>query len=428
MRQRANSQAVFESSCRVIPGGVNSPVRAFRSLHMTPLIVKRGAGDTIWDIDGHSYIDYCCSWGSLILGHAYPSVTQKAVEQVLQGSSFGIATQLEAEIAALVQKHVPAMEKIRFVSSGTEATMTALRLARGFTGRSTILKFNGNYHGHVDALLIRAGSGVAQINTEASSKGIPADVVRHTVSLPFNAIEQTQEFIRSCPDLAAVILEPISGNMGVIPAKQEFVNMLREETRKNGALLIFDEVITGFRVGLQSAQGMYGIVPDLSCFGKIIGGGYPAAAFGGRAEIMDHLAPLGEVYQAGTLSGNPVAMAAGLQTLKELEVPDFYNKLKQKTDLLIQPIQEWINQKQFPASINQVGSMFTLFFGIGKPENYADLAQLDHDLFRKFYTYLFERGIYLSPSPYEAHFISSVHTEEHLIETRNLILQFLYRT
>jgi glutamate-1-semialdehyde 2,1-aminomutase len=272
--------------------------------------------------------------------------------------------------------------------------------------------------------LIRAGSGVAHLNPEASSKGIPADVVKHTVSLPYNNIDEVRQFIRSCSDLAAVILEPISGNMGVVAAKPEFVQMLREETERNGSVLIFDEVITGFRIGLKSAQGFFGITPDLSCFGKIIGGGFPAAAFGGRKEIMDHLAPLGEVYQAGTLSGNPVAMAAGLQALKEIETPGFYELLEQKTQIIIEPLKELLEKKKICACLNQIGSMFTLFFGVKKVESNEDLNALDKETFRRFFTYLFERGIYFSPSPYEANFVSSVHTEDNLLKTRDVILDF----
>jgi glutamate-1-semialdehyde 2,1-aminomutase len=427
MKERKNSRLVYEESCCLIPGGVNSPVRSFASLDLTPLIVERGRGDTIWDIDGHSYVDYCCSWGALILGHAFPSVIEKAINQVALGSSFGIATRLEKEIAARLVNHLPALEKVRFVSSGTEAAMSVLRLARGYTGRSKILKFNGNYHGHVDALLIQAGSGVSYVNPQASSKGIPEEVVRHTISLPFNDVEGVREFLRSVEDLAAVIIEPVAGNMGVVPATMEFLQMLREETRKKEVLLIFDEVITGFRVGLKSAQGFYGIAPDLACFGKIIGGGFPAAAFGGRKEIMDHLAPLGEVYQAGTLSGNPVAMAAGLQTLIEIDSEDFYRELEEKTNVITVPVKEALMKKGWKACVNQQGSMFTIFFGVDQVSCKEDLIALDHETFRQFFIYLFERGIYISPSPYEACFVSKAHSFENLFKTRDAILDFVHK-
>jgi glutamate-1-semialdehyde 2,1-aminomutase len=358
----------------------------------------------VWDVDGNGYIDYCGSWGALILGHAHPKVVQAAVEQVQMSSSFGMATGVEAEIAAQIIKHAPSIEKIRFVSSGTEAGMSVVRVARGFTGRSHVLKFDGNYHGHFDSFLIRAGSGVSYLN-ESSSKGIPADFVKYTASLPYNDIETVRAYIRSEPDLAAVMLEPVAGNMGVVPATEAFVQMLREETRKTGALLVFDEVITGFRVGLKSAQGLYGVVPDLSCFGKIIGGGFPAAAFGGRKEIMECLAPLGQVYQAGTLSGNPVAMKAGLAALQELEAPGLYEELERKTNIITEPLRE------AGLKVNQVGSMFTIFLG--------------NEKYRELFVYLFERGIYLPPSQYEACFVSTAHTEGHLKETRDAIVQFL---
>lgn len=400
---RPLSKEIFNSSCQMIPGGVNSPVRAFPGLQMTPLIAERGEGDMVWDVDGNRYIDYCGSWGALILGHAHPKVVEAAIAQVQMGSSFGMATKVEAEIAAEIMKHTPSIEKIRFVSSGTEAGMSAVRVARGFTGKNTVLKFNGNYHGHFDSFLIRAGSGVSYLDG-SSSKGVPPDFVKYTVSLPYNDIDAARSFLRSQKDLAAVMLEPVAGNMGVVPASREFLQMLREETAKIGALLIFDEVITGFRVGLQSAQGLYKIVPDLSCLGKVIGGGFPAAAFGGRKEIMDCLAPLGQVYQAGTLSGNPVAMKAGLAVLKELETSGFYEDLERKTNIITDPL------RQAGVKVNQVGSMFTVFLGDEK--------------YKKLFVYLFERGIYFPPSQYEACFVSTAHTEEHLEETSTVLMQF----
>ena len=395
---RPISEQIYASACAVIPGGVNSPVRAFRSLNMTPLIVASGQGDSITDVDGNTYIDYCGSWGALILGHAPAPVVRAATEQLQLGSSYGATAPIEVALAEKILSHLPHVEKIRFVSSGTEAVMSAVRLAKGFTKRTTVVKFVGNYHGHSDVLL-----------TEA-------------LSLPYNDSAAAQEFFRSHSDIAAVVLEPIAGNMGVVPASPEFLQMLRAETKKCGALLIFDEVISGFRVGLQGAQGLYGISPDLSCFGKIIGGGFPAAAFGGRQEIMDCLAPLGTVFQAGTLSGNPIAMRAGLATLREIEQPGFYEALQEKTDLLIRPIQDEIERRQLPACLQAVGSMFTLFFG---PREVTCKQPLDEERFRHFFHFMFERGIFIPPCAYEAWFISSAHTREHLEKTRDLILEYL---
>ena len=337
-----------------------SPIRAFTGLDMTPLIVERGEGDTIWDVDGNAYIDYCASWGPLILGHAHPAVVKRACKRIEQGSSFGIATPYECLLAEKINTHLPTMEKIRFVSSGSEATMSAIRLARGFTGRNTLIKFDGHYHGHVDCLLIEAGSGLTHLPA-ATSSGMPDAVIQHTVCLPFNDLSTCRHYIRHHPDLAAVILEPIAGNMGVVPADQEFIDMLREETAAIGALLIFDEVITGFRVGLNGAQEYYRVKPDLTCLGKVIGGGYPLAAFGGRKEIMDLIAPLGSVYQAGTLSGNPVAICAGLETLAHIEQVGFYQELERKTRLLTDPIEHYLKHHHIPALLMRVGSMFTLF-------------------------------------------------------------------
>ncbi len=383
MKKREKSQEIFAASCRVIPGGVNSPVRAFTGLGMTPLVVTEGEGAVIRDIDGHAYIDYCCSWGALILGHAHPAVVQAATEQMARGSTFGIVTPYELQLAEKIRDHLPSIEKIRFVSSGTEAVMSAIRLARGCTGKDKIVKFMGHYHGHSDSLLSR-------------SKGVPPDFVKHTISLPFNEIDVCRAYLRSSDDVAAVILEPIAGNMGLVPAARDFIAMLREETEKKRIILIFDEVITGFRVGLKGAQGFYNIQPDLTCLGKIIGGGFPAAAFGGRAGLMDQLAPLGEVYQAGTLSGNPVAMRAGLATLLELEKPGFYEKLEAKTLSLVEAFHTAVH----------LGSMFTPFFD------------------SKFFNHLFQRGIYFAPSAYEINFVSSAHTDEQIELTREAILQF----
>jgi glutamate-1-semialdehyde 2,1-aminomutase len=417
---RQNSAAIYAKSCKVIPGGVNSPVRSFRHLHMTPLIVESGAGDTLTDVDGRRYVDFCNSWGALILGHAHPVIVKAVSEQMAKGSSFGIATAIEEEIASLIVSLLPSVEKLRFVNSGTEATMTAMRLARGFTGRAKIVKFSGHYHGHSDSLLIQAGSGVAKINPLATSKGVNPSTIADTICLPFNdfnALESIDE------QVAAVILEPITGNMGVVPPEPGFLAKLREVTQQVGALLIFDEVITGFRVGLQGAQGLYGIDPDLTCLGKVIGGGFPVAAVGGKAKILDCLAPLGQVYQAGTLSGNPVALRAGLETLKILSQRGFYEELQRKSDRFVGPIREALRGKL--ACIQQVGSMFTLFWGVTKVRSKEDLKALDEEKFIRFFQFLFERGIYLSPSSHEASFISTAHLDEHLDQAVDSIVQFI---
>jgi glutamate-1-semialdehyde 2,1-aminomutase len=392
---------------------------------MDPLVVASGMKDQLIDADGNQYIDYCGSWGALILGHAHPKIVEAAVKQVQKGSSYGALTEVEQKIAAKIVNFLPSIEKIRFVSSGTEATMSAMRLARGFTERPKIVKFSGHYHGHSDSLLIQAGSGVARLNPLATSKGVHPNVIADTICLPFNDFEAVRSFFRTpqARETAAVILEPVTGNMGVVLPEPHFLELLREETRKIGALLIFDEVITGFRVGLQGVQGLFGIVPDLTCLGKVIGGGFPAAAVGGRKEIMDFLAPLGAVYQAGTLSGNPVAMSAGLETLSLLEKEGFYEHLQALTDQLVHPIQEALKGKK--ACLQRAGSMFTLFFGVEKVRSKEDLKQLDEEMFIRFFQYLFQRGIYISPSSHEASFVSSAHTPQHLSDTANAIIEFI---
>jgi glutamate-1-semialdehyde 2,1-aminomutase len=411
------SEEIYQKACGVIPGGVNSPVRSFRRIGISPLIAAAGRGDLILDADGHSYIDYCCGWGSLIWGHTHPEIVAAASEQLKKGSCFGLMTEVEFQIAQIVTKHMPAIEQIRFVSSGTEATMSAIRLARGFTGRSLLVKFNGNYHGHADHLLIAAGSGVAHLN-EASSKGVPKGAIEQTVSLPYNDTEKVRAFLRSRTDVAAVILEPIAANMGLIAATPEFLTMLREETERSGALLIFDEVVSGFRVGLSGVQGAVGIKPDLTCLGKVVGGGFPAAAFGGRADVMARLAPLGDVYQAGTLSGNPLAMVAGLKAIQMLEKPGFYADLEAKTRRLTDPLQD------LPMLVVQIGSMFSFFFGIDQARSWEDLSGIDQNRFNTFFRHLFDQGIYISPSPYETCFVSAAHTEVHLAKTVEAIKSF----
>ena len=419
---RKKTEEIYTKACQVIPGGVNSPVRAFKGLNMTPMIVESGRGALIRDVDGKEYIDYCMGWGSLILGHAHPSVTSSAIEQLKKGSSFGIATEAEQLLASQIVSLIPSIEKIRFVSSGTEAAMTALRLARAFTKRSKIVKFSGHYHGHSDSLLVQAGSGASHL---PASKGVNQAVIDDTITLPFNDFEALDHLFQNHPhknQIAAIILEPITGNMGVVLPIPFFLDKLREKTRQNGTLLIFDEVITGFRASLGGAQELYKIDPDLTCFGKIIGGGFPAAAVGGSSEILDLLAPLGDVYQAGTLSGNPVAMRAGLTTLQHLSAPDFYVNLKKKTDLLTLPIREAVHSR--PACLQQAGSMFSLFCGVREVHSKDDLAHLDPHFFPLFFRHLFERGIYIPPHPLEAWFISEAHTEAQIEYTKEAILSF----
>ena len=424
MSIREKSKQVYLSSCQIIPGGVNSPVRSFQEMGIDPLVVREGKGDLLWDVDGNCFIDFCMSWGALILGHAHASVVDGVIEQMKRGSSFGIATEIERDLALKITSVIPGVDKIRFVSSGTEAVMSALRVARGYTGKNKILKFNGNYHGHVDSLLIQAGSFLS-LMPEASSLGVPKETLQHTLSVPYNDVEKVRTVIQQTDDLAAVILEPVAANMGIVAASQEFITMIRKETQEKGVLLIFDEVITGFRIGLRGASSFYGVVPDLFCFGKIIGGGLPAAAFGGRRDVMDCLAPIGGVYQAGTLSGNPLAMQAGLATIRELAKPDFYTQLHDKVSIFLDPIQEYIRTSNVPVQLQRVGSLFTFFFSPVPIQCKEDLIHVDQSLFKQFFHYLFNRGIYMSPSQFEANFVSMAHTTEHLEFVQKIILEFL---
>lgn len=424
MRQK--TLEIFNKLNKVIPGGVNSPVRSCLAVKQMPLIVSHAEKDLLYDVDGRRYIDFCGSWGALIHGHAHPVILDAAEKRMRKGTSFGISTDIEEQLARKITEVLPSIEKIRFVSSGTEATMSAIRLARGFTSRNLIVKFSGNYHGHADHFLVQAGSGVLGLSATSSSKGIPDEMVKHTLSLPYNDATVLQDVFDKLGDqIACVILEPIAGNMGVIPATKQFIEQLQKLTSAYGALLIFDEVITGFRVAFKGAQSLYGIRPDLTCLGKIIGGGFPAAAFGGRQEIMNFLAPLGPVYQAGTLSGNPVAMEAGLQAVLLAERVGFYESLQAKTDAFLSPIKEKMASIQFPACVQSVGSMFTLFFGLKQVRNVEDARLVDNDLFAKFFQFLFEKGVYIPPLQCEAWFISAAHSEENLRIARNYILQFL---
>jgi glutamate-1-semialdehyde 2,1-aminomutase len=425
MLKRNQSEQAYKKLCEVIPGGVNSPIRACKSMGQSPMVVEKAFADCVVDVDGHTYVDFCGSWGALIHGHAHAKIIQAAHSRMLMGTTFGITSSIEEQLARKVVGLVDSIDKIRFVSSGTEATMSAVRLARGFTKRELVIKFAGNYHGHADFFLVKAGSSVSELSA-SSSAGIPNSVVEHMLCLPFNDVETCRNTIRQhASKLAAVILEPVAGNIGVVPASAEFIQMLREETANVGALLIFDEVITGFRVGLKGAQAIYQVKPDLTCFGKIVGGGFPAAAFGGRKDIMDYLSPLGPVYQAGTLSGNPVAMAAGLEALSMLEEPHFYENLEKMTNLITDPLREVLSKNKVNACVAQVGSMFTLFFGQRKVSNLDEALNCDMELFAKFFRYMFASGVYIPPLQLEAWFVSSVHEEKNLVKTRDLILNFI---
>lgn len=423
---------MYQKLCEVIPGGVNSPARAFKGMEIPPLIVESGSGDLLTDIEGKQYIDYCGSWGALIFGHAHPEILAKVSQKMQKGTSFGLSSEIEEKLARKIVSLVSSVEKIRFVSSGTEATMSAVRLARGYTGRNAIIKFNGNYHGHADLFLVKAGSSVAPL-PESSSAGVPKDAVKNTISIPYNDIEAFVKTMREWKnEIAAVIIEPIAGNMGVVAASLEFLEVLRKETEESGALLIFDEVITGFRLGLQGAQGLYRIMPDLTCFGKIIGGGFPAAAFGGSREIMNSLAPLGDVFQAGTLSGNPIAMEAGLQVLSMLEKlglekPGLYEELQKKTDRIVDKVRGTLAKKESNACIQQIGSMFTLFFGRKEVRNFEEALTCDVKEFARFFRFMISQGIFIPPSQYEAWFVSTAHTEEHLEYTADCILRFFHQ-
>lgn len=410
MNQRPKSKEAFERAKRVIPGGVDSPVRALKSVGTTPLFISRADGATLHDIDGNSYIDFCMSWGVFILGHNNPAVSRAAIEAVGRGSSYGIPTEIETTLAEHVRRAFPSMERLRFVNSGTEATMSAIRVARGYTKRDILVKFAGCYHGHADHLLVEAGSAVANIGT-ASSVGVPEDFAKHTICLPYNDLEALTKYFDANGDrVAALIIEPVACNMGVVVPSAEFLRATREVTEKYGALLIFDEVITGFRLAHGGAQERFNIVPDLTTVGKIVGGGFPAAAFGGRKDIMALLAPEGPVYQAGTLSGNPVAMAAGLATLQQLESPSFYDDLEATANNFISQLRQIIENKAI--QLNAVGSMFTLFFNERPVRNFNDARASDQERFARYFRNMLERGIYVSPSQFEGNFISAVHSRE----------------
>ena len=404
-----------------MPGGVNSPVRAFGNVNSTPIFIKSASGAYLHDVDGNDYVDFIGSWGPMILGHSNPKIIKAIKDQADLGTSYGAPTEAETSIGELIRAAMPSIEKIRMVNSGTEATMSCIRLARGYTGRNKIIKFTGCYHGHVDSLLIKAGSGVSTFGLP-DSPGIPEELARHTISVPYNDINAFLEVFESIKsELAAVIIEPIAGNMGFIPGDKDFLETLRTKTHESGSVLIFDEVMTGFRVSLGGAQELYGITPDLTALGKVIGGGLPVGAFGGKAEIMNFLAPEGPVYQAGTLSGNPLAVAAGKCLINELIKTNPYDELEANASYLLTNIKNEMFKKEIPFSFNQIGGMFGFFFTDEFPNNFDDVSASSDQYFESFFKDCLNQGIYFAPSKYEAGFISTKHTKKILDEVINKV-------
>ncbi|MDP2433083.1 MAG: glutamate-1-semialdehyde 2,1-aminomutase [Pseudomonadota bacterium] len=407
----SRNDQLFDLSRKVIPGGVNSPVRAFRSVGGTPRFFTKGQGSRVWDADGKSYLDYVGSWGPLILGHADADVVRAVQDAASLGLSFGAPTEMELVMAEKLVAMLPSIEMVRLVSSGTEATMSAIRLARGHTGRDTLVKFEGCYHGHADSLLVKAGSGLLTFG-QPSSAGVPADCSGHTLVLDYNDIDQVNQlFAEKGDEIACVIVEAVAGNMNLIKPKAGFLEALRENCTKHGAVLIFDEVMTGFRVGLGCVQGLYDITPDLTTLGKVIGGGMPVGAFGGRADIMDKMAPLGPVYQAGTLSGNPVAVAAGLKTLEKISAPGFFEALTARTKRLVDGINAAAHDAGINACADSVGGMFGIYFRATPPTSYAEVMDSDKEAFNRFFHLMLLEGVYLAPSAFEAGFVSAAHTD-----------------
>jgi glutamate-1-semialdehyde 2,1-aminomutase len=411
------SSRMYQEACSVLVGGVNSPVRAFKAVNGTPLFIKKAKGSKIEDVDGNSYVDYVCSWGPLILGSAHPRILKAIREAASRGTSFGAPTQLETELAELIVDAMPSIQKIRFVNSGTEATMSALRLARAYTKRNRVMKFEGCYHGHVDSLLVKGGSGMATF-AAPDSVGVTASSTAETLVAPYNDIKAVERLFEKFQDeLAAVIVEPIAGNMGVIPPKPGFLSGLRKITERYGALLVFDEVITGFRVAYGGAQSLFNIKPDLTCLGKVIGGGLPVGAYGGRDDVMDLLSPLGSVYQAGTLSGNPLAMTSGIATLREIRRNGFYDRLDRKSKRLAEGFTESAEIVGCPVRVNRVGSMIGLFFTEKKVVNYSSARLTSTKKYSRFFHEMLKGGIYLPPSAFETIFLSSAHSQSDISRT-----------
>ncbi|MDH4318289.1 MAG: glutamate-1-semialdehyde 2,1-aminomutase [Desulfobulbaceae bacterium] len=408
------SASLFSRAKNVIPGGVNSPVRACKSVGCDPLFLQKAKGCMVTDVDGNEFIDFVGSWGPMIIGHAHPAVLKAINDTAINGTSFGAPTPLEVDLAELVCDCVPSIEKVRFVNSGTEATMSAIRLARGYTGRKVVVKFDGCYHGHADSFLVKAGSGVITLGIPGSP-GVPDDIVKNTLSIPYNNIEVLEKTLSdSSLDIACVIVEPVAGNMGCIVPDMDFLRTLRELTAKLGIVLIFDEVITGFRLALGGAQERFGILPDLTCLGKIIGGGLPVGAYGGKAEIMNNIAPDGQVYQAGTLSGNPLAMAAGIAMLKELRTPGFYEQLERKSDEYAKGLEKIAAASSVPTVLNRIGSMMTCFFTDKEVRDFESAMTADTERYGCHYRQMLAGGVYLAPSQFEASFVSAAHDRSHL--------------
>jgi glutamate-1-semialdehyde 2,1-aminomutase len=416
-RERKRSREIFELAEKVLVGGVNSPVRAFRSVGGEPLIIERGNGQHLYDADGNELLDYVCSWGAMILGHANPTISEALADQARRGTSFGVTTELELELATLITKAIPSIEKIRFVSSGTEATMSAVRLARGATKRDFIVKFEGCYHGHADSFLSQAGSGLATLGI-AECPGVPAALAALTLNVPYNDLHAVERvFLQHKGKIAAVIVEPIAANMGVVLPETGFLKGLQEISKKNGTLLIVDEVITGFRLQYGSVQEMFGIEADLTTLGKIIGGGVPVAAYGGRADLMNQVAPLGPVYQAGTLAGNPLAMRAGIAALKQLTKPGLYEEMTQLARRLVFGLRAELTDAGIPSQINAIGSLATVFFTSESVRNYTDAKRSDAKRYARFFREMLDRGIFLAPSQFEAAFVSAAHTSQDIDRT-----------
>ena len=415
--KRTQSEALFQEAQQYIPGGVNSPVRAFKAVGGNPLFIAKAKGPRITDVDGNEFIDYVASWGPMIFGHAHPKIVEAVSKQAQLGTSFGAPTELETVLAQKVVDAVPSIDSVRLVSSGTEATLSALRLARGFTGRDKIVKFEGCYHGHGDSLLVKAGSGVLSLGLP-DCPGIVSDLAKNTLNVQYNDAQAIKElFSKMGKEIACLIVEPVGGNMGVVPPQPGFLELLREVTAESGTLLIFDEVITGFRVSYGGAQKLYGVTPDLTCLGKIIGGGLPVGAYGGKKEIMDHIAPVGAVYQAGTLSGNPLAVTAGIEMLNLLSQPGVYEDLEKKSERLCNGFKENVKKLGITATFTRVGSIFSMFFTDQEIINFDSVKTSDTEFFKRYFNAMLEEGIYIAPSQFEAGFMSAVHTDADIDQT-----------